>query len=91
MANDQDLSKFSDEHKAMLAEKCVKLLTGGKGEEGGADSAATVSTGPSRSPVAMAATGHGRSTPQPRRHGHRLLASPPMCVPEIQEKTHVKR
>ena len=25
-----------------------------------------------------------------RRHG-RLLASPPMCVPEVQEKTHVKR
>ena len=25
-----------------------------------------------------------------RRHG-RLLASPPMCVPEVQEKTHVKK
>ena len=25
-----------------------------------------------------------------RKHG-RLLASPPMCVPEVQEKTHVKR
>ena len=25
-----------------------------------------------------------------RKQG-RLLASPPMCVPEVQEKTHVKR
>ena len=33
MPSDQELSKLSDEHKAMLAQKCVDLLMRGKGEE----------------------------------------------------------
>ncbi len=33
MPTDQELSKFSDEHKAMLADKCVQLLMRGKGED----------------------------------------------------------
>ena len=35
MPSDQELSKLSDEHKAMLARKCVELLT--RSKEGGAD------------------------------------------------------
>ena len=35
MPSDQELNKLSDEHKAMLAQKCVDLLTRGKGEEVG--------------------------------------------------------
>ena len=33
MPSDQELSKLSDEHKAMLAQKCVQLLMRGKGGE----------------------------------------------------------
>ena len=35
MPSDQELNKLSDEHKAMLAQKCVDLLMRGKGEEVG--------------------------------------------------------
>ena len=33
MPTDQELNKLSDEHKAMLAQKCVDLLTRGKQDE----------------------------------------------------------
>ena len=41
MPSDRELNKLSDEHKAMLAQKCVLLLMGGKGreEEGGVQKA----------------------------------------------------
>lgn len=97
MPTDQELSKLSDEHKAMLAQKYVQLLMRGRGSAGGeeatlteqlsvdeASSARSSETGSSaysaqRSPLTQ------RSSRQPR-----VLASPPMCVPEVQEKTHVK-
>ena len=41
MPSDRELNKLSDEHKAMLAQKCVLLLMGRKGreEEGGVQKA----------------------------------------------------
>ena len=33
MPSDRELNKLSDEHKAMLAQKCVLLLMGRKGKE----------------------------------------------------------
>lgn len=33
MPSDKELNKLSDEHKAMLAQKCVDLLMRGKGDD----------------------------------------------------------
>lgn len=41
MPTDQELSKLSDEHKAMLAQKYVQLLMRGRGSAGGEEATLT--------------------------------------------------
>ena len=103
MPSSQELSKLSDEHKAVLAQRCVSLLMGCKTDVGplpsssapsssATSSSAFVSTGQSSSDG-----GHGISegtrprTNSKRGHSRSILAAPPLCVPEVQEKTHAKR
>jgi hypothetical protein len=91
--SDEELSKLSDEHKAMLAQKCVDLLLRKSDiEETGtetADDAQSMSSG--ASPIASPS--HSLVTRRLHHHHHpqRVQASPPICVPEVQEKTHTKR
>ena len=95
MPSHQELSKLSDEHKAVLAQRCVSLLMGiqpSKTESAGSSGEAMVpdvslrghgtpsGEGVERRPRANSKRGHSRS----------ILAAPPLCVPEVQDKTHAK-
>ena len=100
MPSRQELRKLSDEHKAMLAQKCVSLLmgiqtkfeteslstspggagTGGRGT-GGSVPPGVGGDGVERRPRSLSKRSHSRS----------ILAAPPLCVPEVMEKTHAKK
>ena len=98
-----ELSKLSDEHKAMLAQKCVSILMGkvrkpsitetdhASSSIGASEMSLTGQSFGRRSPSA-AVGGSGRPRSSSRRgHGRSILAAPPLCIPEVQEKTHAKR
>lgn len=151
MPSHQELRKLSDEHKALLAQRCVLLLMGKAGKSSGDDvphppdvetdsmtSSITSSVTSSISSVvgrgAEARSGGRGSLPKTsaggrgsltnessggrnslpggggrgsqssgdqverrprssskRSHSRSILAAPPLCVPEVQEKTHAKR
>lgn len=82
MPSSQELSKLSDEHKAMLAQRCVSLLMGIQPNKSGGESV-------------KPEDGEGLVECRPRTsskrgHSRSILAAPPLCVPEVQEKTHAK-
>jgi len=94
MPSDLELNKLSDEHKAMLAEKCVLLLM--RGKTGAKEEMEESKPSSFDEEVALQSslgssfdTSLKKSLRATKKHG-RLLASPPMCVPEVQERTHTK-
>jgi flagellar biosynthesis chaperone FliJ len=96
--SDEELSKLSDEHKAMLAQKCVGLLmrnctTEDASLEAQEDARSVSSNASGGGSPTRASPPHISPLITRRIHHHaqRGRASPPMCVPEVQEKTHTKR
>ena len=99
MPSRQELSKLSDEHKAMLAQTCVSLLMGIKssGVEEGSRASPTSGeetgvSGRGRAESVAGAEGVERRPRANSKRGHSrsILAAPPLCVPEVHEKTHAK-
>ncbi len=100
MPNRQELRKLSDEHKSMLARKCVSLLMGSRINSKDTPPVVSSSHLSETAPGGhsdVSSTGRGRLDSVERRpragsRGHRsILAAPPICVPEVQEQTHAKR
>jgi len=95
MPSHQDLRKLSDEHKAMLAQKCVSLLLSNcrKVVDTPTVNGATA-TGKSDVTQDREGTGRrGRELPpvvRRRTCSRPLMAAPPLCIPEVSDKTHVK-
>lgn len=90
MPSRQELSKLSDEHKAMLAQRCVSLLMGIQPNKSSSESVGGVEP---EEPIHVP-NGEGVEyrprTSSKRGHSRSILAAPPLCVPEVQEKTHAK-
>lgn len=99
MPSRQELSKHSDEHKAMLAQKCVALLMSSCHKTSASSASSTSATNETR----VRGTGgsspsyvrEASSSPLPirrrRAYSKPLMAAPPICIPEVMDKTHVKR
>ena len=107
MPSHQELRKLSDEHKAMLAQKVVTLLMGAQatstsplGTEGELLSSSAAAAGGVGGGAETAVGGRGQGEELPemrprtsskRGHSRSILAAPPLCVPEVEEKTHAKK
>lgn len=101
MPSHHELRKLSDEHKAMLAQKCVSLLMGvqtsGIETESLSSFAGGAETSVGGRGQGSVANGDGvewrpRANSKIKRgHSRSILAAPPLCVPEVEEKTHAKR
>lgn len=102
MPTNQELRKLSDEHKAMLAQKCVLLLMGIQATPTSAVETESLSSFAAGTETSVAGRGQGsvangegverRARANSKRgHSRSILAAPPLCVPEVEEKTHVKR
>lgn len=100
MPSHQELRKLSDEHKAVLAQRCVSLLMsnyrkvdsptsnadstmasseGGTADGGGGGTGRRSGSGAELPPVVRR-----RTCSRP------LMATPPLCIPEVADKTYVK-
>lgn len=95
MPSHQELSKLSDEHKAVLAQRCVSLLMGiplSKTESASSSGEAMAPEALIRRQDTPGREGveHRPRANSKRGHSRSILAAPPLCVPEVQEKTHVK-
>lgn len=99
MPTHQELHKLSDEHKAVLAKKCVYLLMGLREEKmKKRDTSPSVDLAESSSTAELEAAFRKaeaeRTRPRAGSHSRRnrsILAAPPLCIPEVQETTHAKR
>ena len=92
MPSHQELRKLSDEHKAVLAQRCVSLLMSNYSRVDTPTTKASASSS-SDSTVQDRGTGSDGELPPVRRRrtcSRPLMAAPPLCIPEVTDKTHVK-
>ena len=100
MPTHQELTKLSDEHKAVLAQRCVSLLMSNQRK---VDTPTSDSIASSLSSTIEDSTSEGRGgagkrsgagdmPPVVRRRtcSRPLMATPPLCIPEVSDKTYVK-
>ena len=96
MPSHQDLRKLSDEHKAMLAQKCVSLLLSNyrKMDTPTITSVAATSAGESDGTRERGEEVGGAwelpAVVRRRTCSRPLMAAPPLCIPEVSDKTYVK-